>query len=138
MKPRVILIREWESQMSGSDCCGRLQGDLLEVGGRRLFPERRRLMEAMGPLYRAIRDRYGDAVDLMVVDPRNWVSLVVRLLGDFRRYHVSLGEAWRTLRAISTVSVVIDGRLVARGVWPEADTVFRLIDARTSPAHAAG
>ena len=138
MKPRVILIRECESQMSGSGCRGRLQGDLLEIGGRRLFPERRRLMEAMGPLYRAIRDRYGDAVDLMVVDPRNWVSLVVRLLGDFRRYRVSLGEAWRTLRAISTVSVVIDGRLVARGVWPEADTMFRLIDARTSPAYAAG
>ena len=56
----VILIREWERQMSASGCCGRLEGDFLQRRGERCFPERRAVMEAMGPLYRDLRSRYGD------------------------------------------------------------------------------
>ena len=137
MRPSIILIREWEAQMSGSGCCGRLQGDVLDIGGRRIFPERRRAMEAMGPLYRAIRQRYADAVDLMVVDPRNWVSLMVRLVRDFVRYRVPVGEAWRTMHGISTVAVVLNGRIVARGDWPAPEVVFQCIDGPVEPIHAA-
>ena len=137
MKPSIILIREWEAQMSGSGCCGRLQGDVLSIGDRRVFPERRQVMEAMGPLYRAIRQQYGDRIDLLVVDPRNWVSLTVRLVRDFARSRVPVREIWRTLRGISTVTVVLNGRIVARGDWPEPETVFQSIDAQAGAVDAA-
>ena len=137
MKPSIILIREWEAQMSGSGCCGRLQGDVLNIGDRRVFPERRQAMEAMGPLYRAIRQRYGDSIDLLVVDPRNWVSLMARLVRDFVRSRVPLGEIWRTLRGISTVTVVLNGRIVARGDWPKPETVFQSIAGEAGTVDAA-
>ena len=137
MKPSIILIREWEAQMSGSGCCGRLQGDVLSIGDRRVFPERRRVMEAMGPLYRAIRQRYGDSIDLLVVDPRNWVSLMTRLVRDFVRSRVPLGEIWRTLRGISTVTVVLNGRIVARGDWPKPEIVFQSIAGEAGTVDAA-
>ena len=137
MRPSIILIREWEAQMSGSGCCGRLQGDVLDIGGRRVFPERRQAMEAMGPLYRAIRARYGDAVEVMVVDPRNWVSLMIRLVRDFIRCRVPFGAILHTLNSISTVAVVLNGRIVARGDWPDPDIVLRRIDAVGEPSHAA-
>jgi len=124
MKPSVVLVREWEQQMSGSGCCGRLEGDVLGSGGDRIFPERRVIMEAMGPLYRRLRGRFGDGLDLLVVDPRNQISMVPRLVRDFWRYGVRWGDALRTLRDINTSSVVINGRLFSRGAWPPAEAVI--------------
>jgi hypothetical protein len=119
LRPSVILIREWEQQMSSSGCCGRIEGDLLGGAGGRVFAERRRAMEAMGPLYRAVRERFGDAVDLLVVDPRNMIAWLPRVLRDFVRYRVRPAEAVRTLSGVSTVAVVVNGRLHARGTWPD-------------------
>lgn len=126
MKPSVVLVREWEQQMSGSGCCGRLEGDMLGGAGNRdrVFAERRNIMEAMGPLYRRLRGRFGDDLDLLVVDPRNQISLIPRLVRDFWRYGVRWGEALRTLRDLSTSSVVVNGRLFARGAWPPAEAVI--------------
>ena len=75
----VILIREWERQMSASGCCGRLEGDFLQRRGERCFPERRAVMEAMGPLYRDLRSRYGNEVEIHVVDPRNLFTIFAHL-----------------------------------------------------------
>ena len=61
----MILIREWEQQMSSSGCCGRLEGDVLLQQGVRCFPERRETMEEMGPLYRALRERWADEIATM-------------------------------------------------------------------------
>ncbi len=141
MKPSVVLVREWEQQMSGSGCCGRLEGDVLGgAGGERVFAERRAIMEAMGPLYRRLRGRFGDDLDLLVVDPRNQISLIPRLVRDFRRYGVGWREAARTLRDLSTSTVVVNGRLFARGAWPPAEAVIVHIErlAETDgPEHAA-
>ncbi|MBI4520290.1 MAG: hypothetical protein HY701_05605 [Gemmatimonadetes bacterium] len=125
-RPRVLFIREWEQQMSSSGCCGRLEGDLLLCGenGERVFAERRRVMEALGPLYRAVQERYGDAVEREIVDPRNLLALAGRLLSDFLRYRVGLRAAVRTLAGLSATCVIINGRLFARGEWP---TPHRLI-----------
>ena len=68
VRPSVLLIREWEQQMSSSGCCGRLEGDFLAPRGERCFPERRSVMEAMGPLYRDLRSQYGDEVEINVVE----------------------------------------------------------------------
>lgn len=129
-RPRVLFIREWEQQMSSSGCCGRLEGDLLRCGenGERVFAERRRVMEALGPLYRSIHERYGDAVEREIVDPRNLLALAGRLLSDFLRYRVGLRDAARTLARLSTICVIINGRLFSRGEWPDANRLIAYLD----------
>ena len=94
-RPSVILIREWEEQLSGSGCCGRVEGDFLTLQGEPVFRERRACMEAMAPLSRTLRERFGDAIELQVVDPRN-PALVFLLLRDFWAFRVGLVEALRT------------------------------------------
>ncbi|MBM4185114.1 MAG: hypothetical protein FJ207_13010 [Gemmatimonadetes bacterium] len=127
----VIFVREMEQQLTGSGCCGRLEGDFLGCAGERVFPERRAGMEAMGPLYRALHARYGDTIDLEVIDPRNAIALGLLLLRDFRRFRVGFGEAWRTLTRLPVQALVLDGRLVARGAWPAADEVIGVLEGST-------
>lgn len=120
--------------MSGSGCCGRLEGDVLGAGGERVFRERRAIMEGMGPLYRRLRGRFGDGLDLLVVDPRNQITLIPRLLRDFKRYGVGWGDALRTLRDLDTSTVVVNGRLFARGGWPPAEAVIVEIERASGAA----
>jgi len=124
-RPSVLLIREWEQQMSSSGCCGRLEGDFLAsgAGGEPCFVERRRIMEEMGPLYRGLRAAYGDAVDVEVVDPRSFPTLLSLLVRDWMRHRVGIGAALRTLAGVTVTSVVVNGRLLARGSWPSVDAV---------------
>ena len=122
-RPSVVLVREWELQMSSSSCCGRLEGDFLAPDGQRCFPERREIMEAMGPLYRALRERHGDAVDVHVVDPRNLITVVGLLVEQVRAGRVGWLGALRALFGLSVTSVLVNGRLLCRGRWPSADEV---------------
>jgi hypothetical protein len=126
MKPRstLILVREWEQQMSSSGCCSRLEGDFLLQRGNAVFPERRAGMESMGPLYRAIRAHFGERVELQVVDPRNLMTLVVLLVRDCRRMGFGIGEAFRTLSSIPVQGVIVNGRIFAHGAWPAADELL--------------
>lgn len=134
----VLLIREWEGQMSSSGCCGRLEGDFLSQRGEPVFAERREGMEAMGPLYRAIRERYGADVDLEVVDPRSIASLTILLLRDFWRFRVGLREAWKTISRLPVQGVVVNGRLVARGRGPlPTGEILTLLDG-LAPQAAVG
>jgi hypothetical protein len=115
MRPHsVILIREQEAALTGSGCCGRLEGDFLVRGNERLFPERRAIMEA------------------------NVVALLLLLLRDFRRFRVGLLGALRTLWGISIPTAIVDGRLAARGTWPSADGVARLLGEGVGPLGARG
>jgi hypothetical protein len=83
-------------------------------------------MEGAGGLYRAIRERFGEAVRIQVVDPRNLPGLLPMLLRDFWRHRVPVGTALRTLRAMTVTTVVVNGRLFSNGRWPPAE---RLCDA---------
>jgi hypothetical protein len=125
--PSVILIREWEAQMSGSGCCGRIEGDFLQCANQPVAAERRAVMERMGPLYKALRERFGDSADIDVVDPRN-ATLLFMLLRDFFAFRVGLREALRTLARIPIQAVVVNGRIVARGEWPAFEDVAAVID----------
>ena len=99
--------------------------------GESIFAEQRAIMEEMGPLYRGLRQRYGDGVELQVLDPRN-SSLIVMLIRDFWRYRVGLREALRTLFRIPVQAGVVNGRLIARGCWPEVQEVASILDQRTT------
>ena len=122
-RPSVLLVREWEQQMSSSGCCGRLEGDFLAPQGERCFPERRDIMEAMGPLYRGLRERYGDDVEVNVIDPRNIGTLFTLLARDFRAHRPGWRRALHTLFSYSVTTTIVNGRIVARGDWPTVDEV---------------
>lgn len=126
-RPSVLLVREWEQQMSSSGCCGRLEGDFLAPGGQRCFPERRSVMEAMGPLYRELKERYGDEVDVNVIDPRNIGTLFILLARDFRAHGTDVRTALRTLFSYSVTTTIVNGRILARGHWPSLDEVAAVL-----------
>lgn len=139
-KSSVILVREWEGQSSGSGCCGRLEGEFLTCDGKPVFRERRAIMDEMGPLYMMLRNRFGEAVDLEVVDPRNVFSLIFLLVRDFLAFRVGVGDALKTLARLPVQAVVINGRLVARGKWPNPTEVVAILDdaaSETSRQHAS-
>ena len=130
-KPSVILIREWEEQLTGSGCCGRVEGDFLTRQGEPVFRERRACMEAMGPLSRTLRERFGDAIELQVVDPRN-LALIFLLLRDFWAFRVGLAGALKTIGGLPVQAVVVNGRLVARGEWPDPLEVVEILEEKIS------
>jgi len=137
-RPSVLLIREWERQTSASGCCAHLKADFLIPDRERSFPERRAIMEAMGPLYRDLRERYGDAVQVQVLDPRNFLSMLPLLVRDFRAHGVGLAEALRTLCRLPVTGVVVNGRLLASGRWPDADELEVVLGPPPNPWEVQG
>jgi hypothetical protein len=129
-RPSVILVREWEQQLTGSGCCGKLEGDFLGCGDDAVFAGRREIMERMGPVYRAIRDRFGDAVELQVVDPRN-VSLIFLLFRDFWVFRVGLRSALATLFGLPKQGIIVNGALVDRTEHPDPERITRVVEERT-------
>lgn len=119
---RVVLVREWDGQHTGSGCCGRLGGCNDELGDPSTFRHNRDEMESMGAVYRALKRELRDTVDVVVVDPRNTAWLVPSVYRDARRAGLTRGEAVRQVsRAVSYTSVVVDGRVLFRGHVPDAE-----------------
>ena len=110
---RVILVREWDSQHTGSGCCGNLGGDDAEVGAGG-WSHSRDLMERMGALYRELRSAYPD-VEVEIADPRNTFWLLPAIWRDARRVGRTRAEAWQAVRAgTANGAVVVDGAVVDR------------------------
>ncbi|WP_007024916.1 hypothetical protein [Saccharomonospora iraqiensis] len=111
---RVVLVRQWDRQMGGSGCCGRLDGDL--VGALRgddtgPYVHSRADMERMGAVYRALRARFDeDEVELTVVDPRNTAWILPAVWRDARRRGLSRRAALTQVNAATRArAVVCDG-----------------------------
>jgi hypothetical protein len=111
--------------MSGSGCCGRIEGDLArwDPSGC-VFPERRERMIGIGNLYRAVRERFGDRVAITIVDPRNQMSLAPLLLRDAVRYRVPLPAVLRSLTSTSVATGIFNGQLLFTRRIPQPDEVI--------------
>jgi hypothetical protein len=136
----LILVREIDQQMSGSGCCGRVEGDLTGwVGGktRCFFPRRREMMDRFGALYRRVREEFGEQVRITVIDPRNQISFLPLVLRDAVRYRVPPLTALRTAVSASVCSGVFDGRILFRGEVPTPQEVVDRIRGRMRD-HAVG
>ena len=96
------------------------------------------MMEAMGPLYRDLRSRYGTALEINVVDPRNLVSLIILLMRDARAHHVGVLDVLGTLFRLKVNTVIVNGRLLARGRWPEPADVYAVLGDPPGWEEAAG
>jgi hypothetical protein len=84
-------------------------------------------MEAMAPLSRALRERFGDEIELQVLDPRN-AFLMFLLLRDCWSFRVGILEAMKTIGRLPVQAVVVNGRLIARGEWPDPSEVIRMLE----------
>lgn len=115
---RVLLVREWDEQVGGSGCCGRLGGEATELGQASDFAHAREGMVAMGAVYRALRQELPE-VELTIVDPRNTVWLLPALVRDGR----ARGLGWRQVvqllsRATRPAAIVVDGEVLFSGTVP--------------------
>jgi hypothetical protein len=134
---RVLLVREWDSQTSGSGCCGRLGGLHCDVGDASTYRHNRVEMERMGAVYRALRAELGEAVDITVVDPRNMIWLVPALWRDGRARGFGAGQIWRELRrGISYNAVIADGHTLFSGHIPEPQQAVDAVLAELAAASA--
>jgi hypothetical protein len=124
---RVLLVREWDQQTTGSGCCGRLEGGETELSARDEFARTRADMEAMGAVYRALRAEL-PTIDVQIVDPRNLTFLLPGVLGDARRHGLTWREAWREVRRGSGQgAILVDGRVVSSGAIPTPDVAVDLV-----------
>lgn len=124
---RVLLLREWDQQTTGSGCCGRLEGGTTEVAGAADFSRAREGMERMGAVYRALR-RELPTVEVQIVDPRNITFLLPGVLRDARRSGATWREALAELRRGSGQgAILVDGRVVSSGPIPEPDRAVELV-----------
>ena len=139
MAHRVLLVREWDAQTSGSGCCGRLGGAHCDVGDGEAFRHNRVEMEAMGAVYRALRAAFPrGAVELTVVDPRNMIWLVPTIWRDGRRRGMSAAEIWRQLkRGVSYNAVVVDGRTLFSGTVPAPEEAVDAVLAELAASASA-
>ena len=120
---RIMLVREWDSQTSGSGCCGRLGGEHCDVGHPDTFAHSRSLMESMGEIYRALRSELPrDRIEITVVDPRNMVWLIPALVRDGRRRGLGPQQLWREVtRGVRNGAIVVDGRALFAHDYPEPE-----------------
>ncbi|SFQ71430.1 hypothetical protein SAMN05421810_11450 [Amycolatopsis arida] len=121
---RVLLVREWDEQLSGSGCCGRLGSEAISTVRERAadpYAHTRAGMARAGAVYRALREAFGeDRLDVAVVDPRNTVWLLPAVWRDARRRGLSPWVALRRLNAATTAgALVCDGVVLATDPEPE-------------------
>lgn len=133
---RVLLVREWDEQTSGSGCCGRLGSEVVgsltdhAAAAEDPYARNRAAMERFGVVYRALRDRYSeDDVELTVVDPRNAIWLAPTIWRDARRRGLSAREALRQVAGgTASRALVCDGVALRMGDVPTADDAVAAVE----------
>lgn len=127
----LILVRELDQQMSSSGCCGRIEGDAAFWSSDGcVFPERRVMMNRFGEIYRAVRQTFGDSVEITVIDPRNLIAFFPLVIRDAIRFQVPLGTALRAATSTSIATAILDGQLLFARKAPSPAEVVDLISGR--------
>ncbi|MBA2617687.1 MAG: hypothetical protein H0U91_05890 [Rubrobacter sp.] len=138
MLHRIILVREWDTQVAASGCCGRLGGENSELGEKETFAANRCEMEAMGEVYRALKaELFDEDAEITVVDPRNMVWLIPSLLKDARKRGFGIAETWSHLRrGVSYTAIVVDGKTLFSGRIPPVEDAVRAVREEISSAES--
>jgi len=116
----VILIRENAEQLTGSGCCGKLEGDAGPIRSGEAFAHTRADQQRCGQLHRAVRQLFPSdigqpQVSVVTVDPRNQLYLAAKLCRDVCRYRPGVRAGLRSLlQAFSLPAVVVNGRIISR------------------------
>ena len=124
----LIFVRESEGQLTGSDCCGKLEGDWRQEKGRPVFVQQREILQTIGPLAEAARRRFGSHLEILHVDPRNQLFLLPRLLAEavHRRCF-----SFRFLRALLMLyrlpAAILNGELLFSGRMPGQEEFLAIL-----------
>ncbi|MGH3948977.1 MAG: hypothetical protein ACRDSE_07625 [Pseudonocardiaceae bacterium] len=123
VKHRVLLVRQWDQQMGGSGCCGRLGGESVRTLARDAedpYAYCRADMARVGAVYRALRATFTeDELELTVVDPRNTAWILPAIWRDARRRGLSVRAALRQINAATTAcALVCDGLVLTCDAEP--------------------
>jgi hypothetical protein len=134
---RVILVREWDAQHTGSGCCGRVGGG-HELCDPEDFRRARTEIERSGAVYMALWEAFGDALELTVVDPRNTAWLLPTVYRDARGRGLRPRQALREMaRSTANGAVVLDGKVLFDGKLPPSP-VEAVAAVRAELASASG
>ncbi len=126
VKPQsLIFIRENEGQLTGSDCCGKLEGDWRYENGAPIFEQQRDIISDIAPLFLSVKQRYPDKFDIQQVDPRNQLFLIPKLVADiWRSRRFSLASLRSLLMLYRLPAIILDGELLFSGRVPSESEFF--------------
>lgn len=133
-KLKVLMIRERDEMLLVSSCCPRLGGDFTRFRSKKkgveyMFADRRKTMKEMGAIYLAIKERFGESAEIVLMDPRNGFPLLWHLGRDVFSYRPPLGKALRVLTvSFPFPAVVANGRLIASGEMDDPEAIVGLIE----------
>ena len=128
-KPSIILIRETDAQLTGSGCCGKLEGDNAKFNDSFVFAETRQIKETMGDVLQTLTKRFSDSVEISVVDPRNFLYLYPKILKDVLVFRPSLKSTLKALfMMIAVPSIVINGEIFRTNDFSNNEEVAQRID----------
>ncbi|MFQ5865242.1 MAG: hypothetical protein ACE5IW_08460, partial [bacterium] len=127
-KPSIILIRETDAQITGSGCCGKLEGDNAKFRDDYVFAETRKIKEDMGEIVQALYQNFGEAVEITVVDPRNQLYLYPKIIKDIWKFRPSTKSTIKgMLMMISVPSIIINGEVCYSTRIPNAKEIVETI-----------
>lgn len=128
-RPSIILIRETDAQLTGSGCCGKLEGDNTKFSNSFVFAERREIKETMGDILQTLTKRFSNSIEISVVDPRNMLYLYPKILKDVVRYRPSVKFALKAIFMMITVpSIVINGEISRASLFENKEAIVRKIE----------
>lgn len=127
--PSIILVRETDAQLTGSGCCGKLEGDNAKFCDSYVFAESRQIKETMGDLLRALRKKFSDAIEITVVDPRNFLYLYPKILKDNWKYRPSVKSALKAIfMMVAVPSIVINGEIYRTSDFASKEEIAERIE----------
>jgi len=133
----LILVRESDQTSGSIGCCCRVSRDDVRWDHSVPLPESEATHRFRG-LYHELRERFGDRLEITVLDPRNVIAFLPLVLRDALRFGVPLGEALRAMGGTSYATAVLDGRLLFSGTAPPAREVVERVEAVLESAPASG
>ena len=128
-KPSIILIRETDAQLTGSGCCGKLEGDNAKFNDSFVFAETRQIKETMGDVFQTLTKKFADSVEIAVVDPRNFLYLYPKILKDVLVFRPSLRSTLKAIfMMIAVPSIVINGEIFRTNDFSNNEEVAQRIE----------
>jgi len=128
-KPSIILIRETDAQLTGSGCCGKLEGDNAKFSNAFVFAETRQIKETMGEILQSLTKRFSDSIEITVVDPRNFLYLYPKILKDVMVFRPSLKSSLKALfMMIAVPSIIINGEIFRTSYFSNNEEVAQKIE----------
>lgn len=109
----IIIIREDDEVVA---CCVPLDGDFVkETAGIDLFFNRQEEMESVGALYTKLHEEFSEEADIQIVDPRNQIYLIPKMINEGIKNRISIGKILKAVFLFRVPAVFVNGELLSSG-----------------------